>query len=38
MRIVSRLDIKNDFLIKGLALEGLTKLGNAKDFAKKYYN
>jgi cyclase len=37
MRIVSRLDIKNDFLIKGLALEGLRKLGNAKDFAKKYY-
>jgi cyclase len=37
MRIVSRLDIKNDFLIKGLALEGLRKLGGAKDFAKKYY-
>ena len=37
MRIVSRLDIKNDFLIKGLALEGLRKLGNANDFAKKYY-
>ena len=37
MRIVSRLDIKNDYLIKGLALEGLRKLGNAKDFAKKYY-
>lgn len=37
MRIVSRLDIKNDYLIKGLALEGLRKLGNANEFAKKYY-
>ncbi len=37
MRIISRLDIKNEFLIKGLSLEGLRKLGNPNDFAEKYY-
>jgi len=38
MRIISRLDIKNKFLIKGLALEGLRKIGNAKDFSTKYFH
>ena len=37
MRVISRLDIKNNDLIKGLNFEGLRKLGNAKDFAKEYY-
>ncbi len=37
MRVISRLDIKNNYLIKGLALEGLRQLGAAKDYSKKYY-
>ena len=37
MRVISRLDIKNNYLIKGLALEGLRQLGPAADFSKKYY-
>tara|TARA_Y100000768_G_scaffold383895_1_gene366863 strand:+ start:417 stop:1151 length:735 start_codon:yes stop_codon:yes gene_type:complete len=37
MRLISRIDIKNDFVIKGVHLEGLRKLGNPNDFAKKYY-
>ncbi len=37
MRLISRIDIKNEFVIKGIHLEGLRKLGNPNDFAKKYY-
>ena len=37
MRIISRLDIKNKTLIKGLNFEGLRQLGNAEDFARKYF-
>ena len=36
-RIIPRLDIKNKNLIKTVNLEGLRKLGNPKEFAKKYY-
>ena len=37
VRVIARLDIKNNFLIKGIHLEGLRKLGNPYDFAKKYF-
>ena len=37
MRVISRLDIKNNTLIKGLSFEGLRKLGSPEDFAKKYF-
>ena len=37
IRIIPKLDIKNDLLIKGINLEGLRILGKAYDFAKKYY-
>ena len=37
MRIISRVDIKNDFVIKGIQMEGLRKLGRPFDFLKKYY-
>ena len=30
MRIIARLDIKNEFLIKGINLEGLRKIGIIK--------
>lgn len=37
-RIIARLDVKNDFLIKGVQLEGLRKLGDPNEFAQRYYN
>ena len=37
MRIIARLDIKNEFLIKGVQFEGLRKVGDPKEFALKYY-
>jgi len=36
-RIISRLDIKNQTLVKGINLEGLRSLGDPIYFAKKYY-
>ena len=38
LRIVARLDIKNENLIKGIHLEGLRKLGDPNKFAKEYYD
>ncbi len=38
MRIISRIDVKNEFVIKGIHLEGLRKLGNPNEMARKYYN
>ena len=38
MRIIARLDIKNEFLIKGVQLEGLRKIGSPNNYANKYYN
>ncbi len=35
-RIIPRLEIKNSFLIKGMRMEGLKKIGNPTLFAKKY--
>ena len=37
-RIVSRIDIKNNYIIKGIHLEGLRKIGDPNLFARKYYN
>ena len=36
-RILSRLDVKNSNLVKGINLEGLRVLGDPSDFAKKYF-
>ena len=38
MRIISRLDTKNEFVIKGINLEGLRKIGDPLKLAKKYYS
>ena len=38
VRIIARLDIKNNFLIKGIHLEGLRKIGNPYEFANKYFH
>ena len=37
-RIISRLDIKNNSVIKGIHLEGLRKVGDPNELAIKYYN
>lgn len=37
VRIIARLDVKAPNLVKGIQFEGLRKLGNPNDFAKKYY-
>jgi len=37
-RILSRIDIKNNFLVKGVHLEGLRVFGYPEFFAQKYYN
>ena len=38
IRLISRLDVKNNFLVKGIQLEGLRKMGDPHDFAVDYYN
>ena len=37
MRIIPRLDIKNENVIKGVNFEGLRVVGNPNKIAKKYY-
>ena len=37
-RIIARIDIKNNYVIKGIHLEGLRKVGDPNEFALKYYN
>lgn len=37
IRIVARLDVKAPNLVKGIQFEGLRKLGDPHQFAKKYY-
>jgi cyclase len=37
VRIIARLDIKAPYLIKGVNLEGVRKVGDPRDFAKRYY-
>ena len=38
VRIIPRIDIKNNFLVKGVQLEGLRVLGDPIDFVNKYVN
>lgn len=37
MRVIARLDVKNQFVIKGIHLEGLRKVGDPNELAKAYY-
>ena len=37
-RLIARLDIKGENLIKGVHLEGLRKIGNPNEYATQYYN
>ncbi len=37
MRVIARLDVKNEFVIKGIHLEGLRKVGDPFQLAKAYY-
>lgn len=37
-RIIARIDVKNEYVIKGIHLEGLRKVGNPNEMAQKYYN
>lgn len=36
-RVIARLDVKNEFVIKGIHLEGLRKVGDPNILAKQYY-
>lgn len=36
-RIIARIDVKNEYVIKGIHLEGLRKVGDPNEMAKKYY-
>lgn len=38
IRLIARLDIKGENLIKGVRLEGLKKIGSPREFALEYYN
>lgn len=37
IRVIARLDIKNNYIVKGIQLEGLRKIGNPNEYAKLYY-
>ncbi len=37
-RVISRLDVKNGILVKGINLEGLRNLGDPEYFVNKYYS
>jgi len=36
-RLIARIDVKNDDAIKGIHLEGLRKVGDPNELAKRYY-
>lgn len=38
MRVIARIDVKNEFAIKGVHLEGVRKVGDPNELALKYYN
>lgn len=38
IRLIARLDIKGNFLIKSINLEGLRKIGDPSKYALRYYN
>jgi cyclase len=37
-RIIARLDIKNEYVVKGLMMEGVQRVGNPIELAQKYYS
>lgn len=37
MRLIARLDVKGENLIKGVHLEGLRVIGDPQEFARRYY-
>ncbi|MDY0873650.1 imidazole glycerol phosphate synthase subunit HisF [Dongia rigui] len=37
-RIIARLDIKNDYVVKGVHLEGLRRIGEPHQMARSYYS
>lgn len=37
VRLIARLDVKAPYLIKGVHLEGLRKMGDPQEFAERYY-
>lgn len=37
IRLIARLDVKNNYLVKGIQLEGLRKMGDPHAFAVEYY-
>lgn len=37
LRLIARLDIKDNYVVKGIQLEGLRKIGNPNELAKMYY-
>lgn len=37
IRLIARLDVKGPYVIKGVHLEGLRKVGDPNDLAKKYF-
>lgn len=37
IRLIARIDINNEHVVKGKCLEGLRKLGSPNEFAEKYY-
>lgn len=37
IRIIPRLDVKNNTVVKGICLEGLRVVGNPEELAEKYY-
>ncbi|MFZ5354299.1 MAG: imidazole glycerol phosphate synthase subunit HisF [Bacillota bacterium] len=37
VRLIARLDVKGPNLVKGIQLEGLRKLGDPNEYAKRYY-
>lgn len=38
MRTIARIDIKNNYVIKGINLEGLRKIGDPINIVKNYYS
>ena len=37
MRIIPKIDIKNDYVVKSINLEGVKKVGIPNELAKQYY-
>ena len=38
IRVIARLDVKDEHLVKGIQFEGLRKLGDPNNFAVRYYS